>query len=151
MKPYHKETRIERHNMQIRWAATLPFMMAMTGFVMYYQTDLVPKWLDLAMIAVGLSLGVLFMGLSHSRIAIAPFLYKFRGRNDSLYVIVHHGDLWDKALHRPITWQRVLRIVPGVYLLLGEPFMANGSELERSKDLFHPSLTEVDDEKDADD
>lgn len=151
MKPYHKETRIERHNMQIRWAATIPFLVVLVSSIMYFQTDLVPKWLFMVMVAVGLTIGILFMGLSHPRIAIAPFLYKFRDRNDALYVIVHHGNLWDKALHRPITWQRVARIVPGLYLLLGEPFKAHGSELERSKDLFHPSLTEIDDEKDADD
>lgn len=137
--------------MQISWAATLPLLMALVSIILYYGSDLVPKWLDLVMVAVGLTFGILFLGLAHSRIAIAPFLYKYRDRDGALYVIVNHGDLWSKALHQAVTWQRVLRVVPGVYLLLGEPFKEHGDKMERSKDLFHPSISAVDDEKDADD
>lgn len=151
MRIYHKETRIERHRTQVSWAATIPLLMTLAGVIMYFLNPSVPKWIDGILVWTGFTFGVLFLGLAHTRVAIAPFLYKFRTRHDFLYVIVDHREMWTKEMHQPVTWQRVLRILPGVYLLLGDTFTVPASEMERSTDIFHSSIEEVDDEIELDD
>ncbi len=151
MKAFHQETRIQRHRTWVRWIATAPFLLAYAGGLLYFMSSTVPKWVDFTMIGVGATLGLFFMLLSCKHLAIAPFVYRRKEDPDHLIVNVDHGNLWDKALHRPITWQHVVRILPGVYLLVGDTFKAPTSELERCTELFHLSPDEVDDETDPDD
>ena len=53
MKAFHRETRIERHRIWIRWLATVPFLVAYAGGLLYFLTSMVPKWVDFTMIGIG--------------------------------------------------------------------------------------------------
>lgn len=142
---YTRETRINRHRAKVAWAATIPFLIAFSGGLLFFFTE-AAHWICFTMISAGATVGVALMGFSHKRIAIGPVVYHWKEDSEKLCVVIDNGEIWDKPLHRPIKWQRVLELMPGVYLLMGEPFMAKQSQMERSWDLFHPSITMTDEE-----
>ena len=146
---YKKETRIDRHRTIAAASATLPFLVGFLGGILFHFSD-VANWICFTMIGVGATVGGICMGLSHKRIALGPIVYHWKDDPEKLCVIVDNGSVWDKPLHRPLTWQRVIELFPGVYLLMGESFKARQSQMERSWDLFHPSVSDTDEETSED-
>ncbi len=132
--------------MLVSWSATIPFLMAYAVMAATIFVEFLSPLVGLAIACVLLLVGVVLIQLGGNRFAIMPFLYGLKNDPGSAYTVIRYKTWWGTSKSNHLVWRKAVRLIPGVYRLVGNNISIESSELTRRSDTFH-TFEDYDDER----